>query len=146
MPRRNAGIGGTRFGFERAGGLCVFTSEWDRHACQTYRANHSDDHEIAGDITLVNEKTVPDHDVLVAGFPCQPFSLAGVSKKNSLGRSHGFACEAQGTLFFDIAKILQARQPSAFLLENVKNLESHDQGRTFQVILDVLHNQLRYEI
>ena len=139
-----AGIGGTRLGFERAGGLCVFTSEWDRHSCQTYRANHSDNHEIAGDITKVAEKSFPDHDVLVAGFPCQPFSLAGVSKKNSLGRAHGFMDKTQGTLFFDIARIIAEKRPRAFLLENVKNLRSHDGGNTFRTIDGVLRSDLGY--
>jgi DNA (cytosine-5)-methyltransferase 1 len=139
-----AGIGGTRLGFERAGGLCVFTSEWDRHSCQTYRANYRDHHEIAGDITKVDENAIPDHDVLVAGFPCQPFSLAGVSKKNSLGRAHGFRDETQGTLFFDIARIIAAKKPRAFLLENVKNLRSHDRGQTFRVIETTLRNELGY--
>ncbi len=159
-----AGIGGMRLGFESAGGRCEFTCEWNKDSQKTYRENFPDDsHEIAGDIRSITQpdrceemsehelldiirSRVPEHDVLLAGFPCQPFSLAGVSKKNSLGRSHGFACEAQGTLFFDIAKILQAREPAAFLLENVKNLESHDKRRTFQVILDVLRNQLDYEV
>ena len=89
---------------------------------------------------------VPEHDVLVAGFPCQPFSLAGVSKKKSLGRAHGFACETQGTLFFDIARILDAKRPSAFLLENVKNLAGHDKGRTLEVILKTLHDELGYHV
>ena len=129
-----AGIGGTRLAVERAGGRCVFTSEWDRFACLTYRKNHVDDHEIRGDITKVPLDDVPPHDVLVGGFPCQPFSLAGVSKKNSLGRAHGFADETQGTLFFEIAKILKERKPAAFLLENVKHLQRHDRGRTFEVI------------
>ena len=140
-----AGIGGTRIAFERAGGKCVFTSEWDKFSCQTYRANHHDDHEINGDITEVHEDNVPQHDVLVAGFPCQPFSLAGVSKKNSLGKAHGFLDETQGTLFFDIARILKAKRPRAFLLENVKNLRSHDKGKTFGVIKNTL-NELGYSV
>lgn len=146
-----AGIGGTRMGFERAGGRCVFTSEWDASAQKTYRANYPvEDHPIIGDIHEItaegNWDLLPEHDVLVAGFPCQPFSIAGVSKKNSLGRAHGFACEAQGTLFFDIATIIKMRQPKAFLLENVKNLMSHDKGNTFRVIKDVLENDLGYRI
>lgn len=141
-----AGIGGTRLGFESAGGLCVFTSEWNKYACQTYRANHADHHEIAGDITKVDENLIPDHAVLVAGFPCQPFSLAGVSKKNSLGRAHGFADPTQGTLFFDIKRIIAAKRPKAFLLENVKNLKSHDGGRTFSVIMQVLRKELGYVV
>jgi DNA (cytosine-5)-methyltransferase 1 len=148
-----AGIGGTRLGFERNGGKCVFTSEWDPSAQKTYRANHSiDDHKFIGDIheiTVANKWDLlpkDDFDLLVAGFPCQPFSIAGVSKKNSLGRVHGFACEAQGTLFFDIASIIRKRQPGAFLLENVKNLMSHDKGNTFRVIKDVLEKELGYTI
>lgn len=142
-----AGIGGMRRGFEAAGGRCVATCEWDRHSRQTYSANFStSDHPFYGDITTVAEEEVPDHDVLVAGFPCQPFSIAGVSKKNALGRAHGFACEAQGTLFFDIARIIKAKEPSAFLLENVKNLLSHDKGRTFQVIRKVLEEELGYDV
>lgn len=146
-----AGIGGTRMGFERNGGHCTFTSEWDESAQRTYRANYpSENHTMIGDIRQVTAEgrwdLLPAHDVLVAGFPCQPFSIAGVSKKNSLGRAHGFACEAQGTLFFDIARIIQERQPHAFLLENVKNLMSHDKGNTFRVIKDVLENDLGYKI
>jgi len=130
-----AGIGGTRIGFERAGGECIFTSEYDRHCVQTYRANFHPDHDIVGDIRSLAPHSIPDHDLLVAGFPCQPFSIAGVSKKNALGRAHGFACETQGTLFFDICRILEAKKPLAFMLENVRNLRSHDQGRTFKVII-----------
>lgn len=133
-----AGIGGTRLGFERAGGKCVFTSEWDEPAVETYTANFSSDHPVHGDITQVGASDIPDHDVLVAGFPCQPFSLAGVSKKNALGRKHGFEDETQGTLFFDIARILKEKQPPAFMLENVKNLRSHDRGKTFKVIIRTL--------
>jgi DNA (cytosine-5)-methyltransferase 1 len=139
-----AGIGGTRLGFESAGGRCVFTSEWDKYACQTYRANHADHHEIAGDIRKVEPASIPDHDILVAGFPCQPFSLAGVSKKNSLGRAHGFKDPTQGTLFFDLKRIIAAKRPKAFLLENVKNLRSHDKGQTFRVIMQTLRDELGY--
>lgn len=143
-----AGIGGTRRGFEAAGGRCVFTSEWDKFAQQTYAANYIEhsDHVFAGDITEVVPEEVPDHDVLVAGFPCQPFSLAGVSKKNSLGHSHGFEDETQGTLFFNLAKIIDVKRPRAFLLENVKNLMSHDRGRTFQVIRYTLEEEFGYRI
>jgi DNA (cytosine-5)-methyltransferase 1 len=133
-----AGIGGTRLGFQAAGGECVFTSEYDKHCAETYRANFRPSHEPAGDIREVKVENIPDHDVLVAGFPCQPFSIAGVSKKNSLGRAHGFACETQGTLFFDICRILEAKRPIAFMLENVRNLKSHDGGRTFKVIVKAL--------
>lgn len=141
-----AGIGGTRLGFESAGGKCVFTSEWDRFSQQTYRANFPQTHTLAGDIRAVETNDIPDHDLLVAGFPCQPFSVAGVSKKNSLGRKHGFECDTQGTLFFEIERILAEKRPHAFLLENVKNLKSHDKGRTFEVILRVLHDKLGYDI
>ena len=142
-----AGIGGLRRGFESIGGECVFTSEWDKYSQKTYRANFPHDaHEISGDITKIDEKHIPKHDVLLAGFPCPPFSLAGVSKKTSLNRAHGFACEAQGTLFFDVARILKFHQPKAFLLENVKNLVSHDKGQTFRVIRDVLTEELGYKI
>lgn len=140
-----AGIGGFRLGFESVGGRCVFTSEWDRHAQQTYRANFGD-HEVHGDITVISEADIPDHDVLLAGFPCQPFSIAGVSKKNALGRKHGFECETQGTLFFDIERIIDEKRPKAFVLENVKNLVSHDRGRTFEVIRRTLEEKLGYRV
>ncbi len=142
-----AGIGGLRRGFERIGGRCVFTSEWNTFSQQTYRANFpGDNHPIAGDITEVSEGDIPDHDVLLAGFPCQPFSIAGVSKKNALNRPHGFACETQGTLFFDVERILKKHRPKAFLLENVKNLVNHDRGRTFSIIRQTLEEKLRYKI
>ncbi len=143
-----AGIGGIRKGFESSGGKCVFTSEWNKFAQQTYSTNFppDQDHKFAGDITEVDENDVPDHDVLLAGFPCQPFSIAGVSKKNALGRPHGFECTTQGTLFFDVARIIAAKKPKAFLLENVKNLLSHDKGNTFKVIIDTLRNELGYEV
>src|SRR3989344_5548251 len=121
-----SGIGGTRLGFERAGGKCVFSSEWDRYAQKTYAENFGETPH--GDITKIDAKSIPDHDILVAGFPCQPFSIAGVSKKNSLNRKHGFEDKTQGTLFFDIARIIAEKKPKAFLLENVKNLKSHDKG------------------
>ena len=141
-----AGIGGIRAAFEGIGGHCVFTSEWDSYAQKTYAHNYPDGHTIAGDITQVDAQSIPDHDVLLAGFPCQPFSIAGVSKKNALGKAHGFACETQGTLFFDVARIIEAKQPRAFLLENVKNLVSHDKGRTFSVIRRTLTEDLGYHI
>lgn len=144
-----AGIGGMRKAFEDVGGRCVFTSEWNKYAEQTYRVNHpedAEDHEWAGDITSIEPKLVPDHDVLLAGFPCQPFSIAGVSKKNSLGRAHGFADPTQGTLFFNVKEIIAAKQPTAFLLENVKNLKSHDRGRTFGVIMATLQEELGYQV
>jgi len=140
-----AGIGGMRLAFEEAGGQCVFTSEWDAYAQKTYRANF--DGEIFGDITqLTNMEDCPEHDVLVAGFPCQPFSIAGVSKHNALGRAHGFKNKTQGTLFFDVARIIDAKRPAAFMLENVKNLVSHDRGRTFETIIDTLTNDLQYDV
>lgn len=133
-----AGIGGLRMAFEGIGGQCVFTSEWNKYSNLTYQANFSGEHPIAGDITQVPASEVPDHDLLLAGFPCQPFSLAGVSKKNSLGRAHGFECETQGTLFFDICRIIAEKKPRAFVLENVKNLRSHDGGKTWRVIRESL--------
>ncbi|QIU92621.1 DNA cytosine methyltransferase [Yokenella regensburgei] len=159
-----AGIGGIRKGFEEIGGHCVFTSEWNKEAVRTYKANWFNDeqeHKFNLDIREVTlsdredlsetaaykhiDKEIPDHDVLLAGFPCQPFSLAGVSKKNSLGRAHGFECEAQGTLFFDVARIIKAKKPAIFVLENVKNLKSHDKGKTFKVIMETL-DELGYEV
>lgn len=141
-----AGIGGLRLAFESIGGECVFTSEWDSYAQRTYLANFGDHHELNGDITKVVEKDIPEHDVLLAGFPCQPFSIAGVSKKNALGRKHGFEDETQGTLFFDVARIIREQKPAAFVLENVKNLMSHDKGRTFDVIKRALSDELGYYI
>ncbi len=143
-----AGIGGIRLGFEAENGHCVFTSEWNAFSQKTYLANFPQDtnHVFVGDITSVDENDVPNHDVLLAGFPCQPFSIAGVSKKNALGRPHGFECVTQGTLFFDVARIIAAKQPKAFLLENVKNLLSHDKGNTFKVILQTLRNELGYDV
>lgn len=142
-----AGIGGLRMAFESVGGECVFTSEWDSYAQQTYLRNFpGSGHALNGDITKVHERDIPDHDVLLAGFPCQPFSIAGVSKKNSLGRAHGFSDETQGTLFFDVARIIKEKRPRAFLLENVKNLQSHDKGRTFDVIRRVLTEELGYHL
>lgn len=138
-----AGIGGMRIAFERAGGTCVYSSEWNKYSQQTYLANFAEQPE--GDITQVNAEDIPNHDILVAGFPCQPFSIAGVSKKNSLGRATGFEDKTQGTLFFDVCRILQAKRPEAFMLENVKNLCSHDRGRTFQVICESLE-ELNYEV
>lgn len=148
-----AGIGGLRVGFENIGGKCVFTSEWDKYAAETYRKNfpHDDEHVFAGDIREFTKDEaslarIPAHDVLLAGFPCQPFSIAGVSKKNALGRPHGFLDATQGTLFFDVAQIIKHHQPKAFLLENVKNLQRHDKGRTFATIMNVLEQELGYKI
>ena len=139
-----AGIGGMRLAFENAGGKCVFSSEWNKYANQTYHANFGEEPE--GDITKIKAAEIPDHDILVGGFPCQPFSIAGVSKKRSLTRPDGFADETQGTLFFDIVRILKEKSPRAFLLENVKNLASHDGGRTFKTILRALRRHLNYDI
>jgi len=141
-----AGIGGLRRGFEAIGGKCVFTSEWDEACRKTYLANFDCNHPIEGDITAVDPGVIPQHDVLVAGFPCQPFSIAGVSKKNSLGRPHGFHCDTQGTLFFDVARLIEHHRPKAFLLENVKNLISHDKGNTFKVIMRTLREELDYNV
>ena len=141
-----AGIGGLRMGFESIGGECVYTSEWDSAAQKTYQANFVCEHPIAGDIRQVDVADIPGHDVLLAGFPCQPFSIAGVSKKNALGKAHGFACDTQGTLFFDIARVLEHHRPAAFLLENVKNLVSHDRGNTFRVIRNTLESELGYHV
>ena len=138
-----AGIGGLRLAFENAGCKCVFSSEWNEFSRRTYQANF---HELpAGDITKIDAEDIPDHEILAAGFPCQPFSIAGVSKKNSLGRPTGFNDLTQGTLFFDVCRILDAKKPRAFLLENVRNLVSHDKGRTFQVITSSLE-QLGYKV
>ena len=138
-----AGIGGMRIAFSRQGGHCVFSSEWDKFAQKTYFDNF--DEMPQGDITQVASDDVPDHDILVAGFPCQPFSIAGVSKKNSMGRATGFQDKTQGTLFFDVCRIIEAKRPKAFLLENVKNLKSHDKGNTWRVIKESLE-QLDYEV
>jgi DNA (cytosine-5)-methyltransferase 1 len=159
-----AGIGGIRKGFDEIGGKCVFTSEWNKYSVRTYKANNYSDpdehvfNEDIREITLTEnedvseteayahiDKCIPDHDVLLAGFPCQPFSLAGVSKKNSLGKAHGFECETQGTLFFDVCRVITAKQPAAFVLENVKNLKSHDKGKTFKVIMEAL-DDLGYDV
>lgn len=131
-----AGIGGFRIAFQKQGGKCVFTSEWNKYAKRTYEANFG---EVPfGDITKIDEKSIPHHDILLGGFPCQPFSIAGVSKKNSLGKKHGFLDETQGTLFYDIVRIIKEKRPKAFLLENVKNLRSHDSGKTFKIIKEAL--------
>jgi DNA (cytosine-5)-methyltransferase 1 len=143
-----AGIGGLRLGFQSIGGRCVFTSEWDAKSQETYKHNFADNHEIGGDIREYSSDPdkIPEHDLLLAGFPCQPFSIAGVSKKNALGRPHGFLCDTQGTLFFDTAQIIAHHRPAAFVLENVKNLERHDGGRTFATIINVLRNELGYHV
>ena len=139
-----AGIGGFRMAFQDVGGNCVFSSEWDKYAKKTYEANFG---EVPyGDIRKIKKSSIPDHDVLLAGFPCQPFSLAGVSKKKSLGRKHGFQDETQGTLFFEIKEILKQKQPKAFMLENVKNLISHDNKHTFEIIRHTLEDVLGYVV
>lgn len=138
-----AGIGGMRLAYENVGGRCVYSNEWNKYSQQTYYANFGEQPE--GDITKVDAKTIPDHDILVAGFPCQPFSIAGVSKKISLGRKTGFEDKTQGTLFFDVCRILKEKRPKAFMLENVKNLKSHDKGRTFKTILESL-DELKYKV
>lgn len=139
-----AGIGGIRQAFESAGGKCVFSSEWNKFSQQTYEANFGEVPD--GDITKIDANDIPDHDVLVGGFPCQPFSIAGVSAKNFLGREHGFKDATQGTLFFDICRIIKTKKPKAFMLENVKNLQSHDKGKTFKVIINALREELDYDI
>ena len=142
-----AGIGGMRIAYEQAGCTCVYSSEWNKFSQKTYEANFGETPD--GDITKVAADDIPDHDILVAGFPCQPFSIAGVSKKNSLGRATGFEDKTQGTLFFDVCRILEAKRPKAFMLENVKNLCSHDRGRTFRIIqesLDELDYQVFYQV
>ena len=144
-----AGIGGIRMGMVQALGDAahvVYSSEWNKYSVQTYEANWHDENPVAGDITKVDEHDVPDIDLLLAGFPCQPFSIAGVSKKQSMGRPTGFEDKTQGTLFFDVARIIKAKQPKAFLLENVKNLLSHDRGRTFKTIYSVLTEDLGYHV
>lgn len=136
-----AGIGGFRLGLQRAGGRCVFTSEWDKYSQKTYHSWFGD--IPYGDIRELKPYDIPDHDVLAAGFPCQPFSIAGVSKKNSLGRAHGFKDKTQGTLFFHLATIIEAKRPPVLFLENVKNLLSHDAGKTWTVIENTLKD-LKY--
>ncbi len=138
-----AGIGGFRVALQNLNGKCVFTSEWNKYAKQTYEVNFGEGP--FGDITTIDETQIPGHDILTAGFPCQPFSLAGVSKKNSLGREHGFLDQTQGTLFFDVARIIKEKRPRAFLLENVKNLVSHDRRKTFPIILQTLR-ELDYHV
>ena len=139
-----AGIGGMRIAYEKAGGHCVYSNEWNKYSQQTYFSNFGEQPD--GDITKVKASSIPDHDILVAGFPCQPFSIAGVSKKQSMGKATGFEDKTQGTLFFDICRILKAKRPKAFMLENVKNLKSHDRGRTFKIITESLSVSLDYEI
>jgi len=124
-----AGIGGIRMPFEELGGECVFSSEWDKYSQMTYEANF--DEKPTGDITKVSSSEIPDHDILLGGFPCQSFSI--------IGNGMGFA-DTRGTMFFEIERILRDKQPKAFLLENVKNLKSHDNGRTFKTIISKLED------
>ncbi|MGL5370426.1 MAG: DNA (cytosine-5-)-methyltransferase [Plesiomonas sp.] len=133
-----AGIGGVRLGFQDNGGVCVFSSEYDKAAQRTYKENHGE--FPFGDITKIDEEQIPEHDVLLAGFPCQPFSNAGVSARNAVGKKHGFLCDTQGTLFFDVMRIVDSRKPKVVFLENVRNLERHDKGRTFQTIRETIEN------
>jgi len=135
-----AGIGGIRLGFEKAGAKCVWSNDYDKHAAVTYIENFGNDDFVLEDIKKVSSSEIPDFDILCGGFPCQPFSIAGISKKNSLGRPNGFADQTQGTLFYEIVRIIKEKRPKAFFLENVKNLERHDKGRTFYVIKDILEN------
>jgi len=142
-----AGIGGIRLAFENAeSGMvkCVFSSEWNEKAKDTYESNFGE--RPAGDITKIKAQDIPDHDILLAGFPCQPFSIAGVTKHKALGNEHGFKHVTQGLLFFDIARIIEAKRPRVFLLENVKNLKSHDKGNTYSVILRTLQDELGYSV
>ena len=138
------GIGGFRIAFERAGCECVFSSDWNKYAQQTYAANFGETPH--GDIHSVAVADIPAQDILCGGFPCQPFSIAGVSKKLSLGKATGFDDKEQGNLFFSLAEIIECHQPAAFVLENVKNLKSHDQGRTFQIIQNTLTDALGYHL
>lgn len=138
-----AGIGGMHLAFSGAGGRCVYASEWDKYCQMQYKHNFGMMPD--GDITKVDAASIPDHDILVAGFPCQPFSIAGVSKKKSLGRETGFLDKTQGTLFFDVARVIEEKRPKAFMLENVKNLKSHDKGNTWRVIEETLRN-LEYSV
>ncbi|WP_353508749.1 DNA (cytosine-5-)-methyltransferase [Intrasporangium sp.] len=138
-----AGIGGLRLGLEAIQGECVFSSEWDKFAQQTYQAWYGE--RPAGDINAIDPASIPNHHILAAGFPCQPFSIAGVSKKLSLGRAHGFADVKQGNLFFALADIIGAKRPAVILLENVKNLTSHDRGQTWMIIAETLE-KLDYEV
>lgn len=141
-----AGIGGFRIGLTAAGGKPVFSNEWNKYAAQTYQAWFGDSQLSTIDIRDVDPKLeIPDHDVLSAGFPCQPFSIAGVSKKNSLGRAHGFSDLEQGNLFFAISDIILAKKPKVVLLENVRHLLSHDKKKTWKVIYETL-NFLGYEV
>lgn len=130
-----AGIGGIRMPFQNLGGKCVFSSEIDKYAAQTYEANYGE--KPSGDITKIDADTIPNFDILLAGFPCQAFSIAGKRK--------GFE-DTRGTMFFEVERILEEKKPKSFLLENVKGLTNHDQGRTFKIMLDILENKLNYKV
>jgi hypothetical protein len=138
------GIGGFRLAFERAGCQCVFSSDWNEMAQITYEANFGE--RPLGDIYSVPDNAIPPHHILCAGFPCQPFSIAGVSKKLSLGKKHGFEDKEQGNLFFKLAELIDHHRPDAFVLENVKHLTRHDQGRTFRIIHETLTEHLKYHV
>jgi DNA (cytosine-5)-methyltransferase 1 len=140
------GIGGMRLGFEEAGCDCKFSCDWNAYARKTYAANFVDLRPIAEDIHDVEGADLGVYDILVGGFPCQPFSISGVSKKNSLGRPHGFEDKTQGTLFFEVARLIRDSRPAAFVLENVKNLLNHDKGRTMEVIYEALRDDLGYYV
>lgn len=139
-----SGVGGTRIPFESLGGECRFSSEIDKFARLTYFENYGE--MPSGNIREVNARDVPDHDILLAGFPCQPFSISGVSKRKSLDMPHGFRDKTKGTLFFDIARILEVKRPRSFLLENVKHLKHHDRGKTYSIIRETLVNELGYDV
>jgi DNA (cytosine-5)-methyltransferase 1 len=138
------GIGGMRLAFKAADCECVFSSDWDKHAKITYQKNFGETPK--GDIREIVASDIPDHDILVGGFPCQPFSISGVSKKNSLNRPHGFEDKTQGTLFFEIKRILAEKRPQAFVLENVKHLLRHDKGKTIEIIYESLRDDLNYHV
>jgi DNA (cytosine-5)-methyltransferase 1 len=138
-----AGIGGFRGALEKVGGRCLYSCELDKYSQKTYKAWYGETPQL-DDIRRIKLPEVPNHDVLAAGFPCQPFSIAGVSKRKSLGMAHGFKCVTQGNLFFQLATVIRAKRPPVLFLENVKNLQSHDQGRTWAVIQETLENDLKY--
>jgi DNA (cytosine-5)-methyltransferase 1 len=138
------GIGGFRIAFERVGCECVFSSDWNEKAQDTYEANFGE--RPHGDIYSVPDNAIPSHEILCAGFPCQPFSIAGVSKKLSLGKKHGFEDQEQGNLFFKLAELIDRHRPEAFVLENVKNLKNHDKGNTFRIIWETLTDHLKYTV
>jgi DNA (cytosine-5)-methyltransferase 1 len=138
------GIGGFRLAFDRVGCECVFSSDWNEKAQETYEANFGE--RPHGDIYSVSDNAIPPHNILCAGFPCQPFSIAGVSKKLSLGKKHGFEDKEQGNLFFKLAELIDHHRPDAFVLENVKNLKSHDKGNTFRIIWETLTEHLGYHV